>query len=129
VERLRKMAKMLGIRLVGKKSKAMEGLLKEGKEVMKLKSDPDILDAALIAVAQRVEHYEISAYGTARALAEQLGEQVVVEMLQQTLDEEAATDDRLTRIAEREVYPNVKALTAGAAVARSAGEETVTVVS
>jgi len=129
VERLRKIARLLGIRLVGKRCKAVEGLLREGKEVMKLKSDPDIVDAALIAAAQRVVYYEISAYGTARALAEQLGHQEVVDMLQQTLNEESAADAKFTRIAEREVYPNIKALTAGVAVARAAGEETVTVVS
>jgi ferritin-like metal-binding protein YciE len=66
----------------------MEGLIKEGKEMLKEKADPDVRDAALIAAAQRVEHYEIAAYGTARTYAKQLGLDNHVELLQRTLDEE-----------------------------------------
>ncbi len=108
VERLRLVARMVGVRLLGKKCKAMDGLLREGKEAMKNKGNPLLLDAALIAAAQRVEHYEISAYGTARALAEQLGHEEAAALLQQTLDEEAAADEKLTAIASRDVYPKVK---------------------
>ena len=65
-----------------------------------------VIDAALIAAAQRVEHYEISAYGSARALATQLGHDNVAELLQETLDEESAADEKLTSISEEEILPN-----------------------
>ena len=108
VERLRKVARLVGARLVGKKCKAMEGLIRETKETLKTKGEPALLDAALVAAAQRIEHYEIAAYGTARALAEQLGQQEAVALLQQTLDEESAADKKLTAIAQHELYPAVK---------------------
>jgi ferritin-like metal-binding protein YciE len=81
----------------------MEGLLKEGEEVMSEPADPDVLDAAMIAAAQRVEHYEIAAYGTLRTYANQLGLKDHARLLQKTLDEEGNTDKLLTRIAERRV--------------------------
>jgi ferritin-like metal-binding protein YciE len=81
------------------------GLIKEGSNVLSADGDPDTLDAALIAAAQRVEHYEIAAYGTVRAFARQLNNQYVAELLEQTLDEEKATDQLLTSIAERAVNP------------------------
>lgn len=86
----------------GKKCKGMEGLIEEGAELLKEKSDfdPDTLDAGLIGAAQRVEHYEIAAYGTARTFAEQLGEEKAASLLQQTLDEEYAADKKLTALAE-----------------------------
>jgi ferritin-like metal-binding protein YciE len=119
IDRLRKISKMLGFRLAGKRCKAMEGLIKETKESLKMKGDPMMLDAALIAAAQRIEHYEISAYGTARALAEQLGLHDIVTLLQQSLDEEAAADTKLTDIACHDIYSHVpheegEAVTAGA---------------
>ncbi len=92
----------------GKKCMGMEGLLDEGKEVMSEKMEADVMDAALIAAAQKVEHYEIAAYGTVRAYAELLGEQQAVGLLRQTLDEESATDEKLTGIAESTI--NVQAL-------------------
>jgi ferritin-like metal-binding protein YciE len=79
--------------------KGMEGLLKEGKEIVAAKGDPAAKDAALIGAAQRVEHYEIAGYGTARTLADQLGHEEVKDLLNQTLDEEAAADEKLTKIA------------------------------
>ena len=79
---------------------AMKGLLKEGKEMIEAKGDPNVKDAALIASAQRVEHYEIASYGTARTFAERLGHVEAARILQQTLDEEGAADKKLTQIAE-----------------------------
>ncbi|HUP90418.1 MAG TPA: ferritin-like domain-containing protein [Longimicrobiales bacterium] len=87
----------------GKKCHGMEGLLKEGEEVMAEKADPDVLDAAMISAAQRVEHYEIAAYGTLRTYANQLGFKEHAQLLQKTLDEEGNTDKLLTNIAERRV--------------------------
>lgn len=103
VERLAEIAELLEIKPGGKKCKAMEGLIAEGKEVLEEDGDEAVIDVALIAAAQRVEHYEIAAYGSARAMAETLGNQEIAEMLQQTLDEEGAADKKLTKIAEGEV--------------------------
>jgi len=85
----------------GKKCKAMEGLVEEGAELIKEKADfePAVLDAALIGAAQRIEHYEIAAYGTVRTFAQQLGYTKAVNLLQQTLDEESAADEKLTTLA------------------------------
>ncbi len=89
----------------GKKCKGMEGLIEEGNELIQEKAqyDADTLDAGLIAAAQKVEHYEISSYGTVRAFAEQLGRQDAIKLLNQTLDEEYGADRKLTSIAERMV--------------------------
>ena len=100
VERLQQIAEQAGFKPGGKKCKAMEGLVAEGAEVLEEKGEAPVIDAALIAAAQRVEHYEISAYGTARAIAEQLGLDDAAELLQATLDEEAAADEKLTEVAE-----------------------------
>jgi ferritin-like metal-binding protein YciE len=106
VERLNKVAELLGLsRLSGKKCLAMEGLVEEGREVIEAEGEPEILDAALIAAAQRVEHYEISAYGTARTFAEYLGHKEAAKLLQESLDEEAAADEKLTTVCENEVLP------------------------
>lgn len=102
-ERLEQIAEMWKFKPTGKKCKAMEGLVEEGDEVLKEKGEPSVLDAALIAAAQRVEHYEIASYGTARALAEKLGCSETAQLLQQTLDEESETNEALTRISEGEV--------------------------
>jgi ferritin-like metal-binding protein YciE len=107
VARLEQIADEMGITLRGKKCKGMEGLLEEGKEVMSEFED-DVLDAAMIGAAQKVEHYEIAGYGTARTHANMLGMTKVARLLQQTLDEEGRTDKRLTDLAERVV--NVEAL-------------------
>jgi ferritin-like metal-binding protein YciE len=85
------------------KCKAMEGLIEEGKEVLEEDMEDDVRDAALICAAQRVEHYEIAGYGCARTFAELLGHNEAQEILQQTLDEEKATDEKLTQIAMQHV--------------------------
>ncbi|MFO7662322.1 MAG: ferritin-like domain-containing protein [Chloroflexota bacterium] len=80
--------------------KGMQGLIKEGEDVMQSAQDPKIMDVALIGAAQRVEHYEISAYGTARAHAEAIGHVDIADILQTTLDEEGQANKRLTKLAE-----------------------------
>jgi ferritin-like metal-binding protein YciE len=107
VDRLDQIGEQLEIKLTGKKCKGMEGLIEEGKELMG-ELDGEALDAGLIGAAQKVEHYEIAAYGTARAHAEMLGYNKVARLLQQTLNEEANTDKKLTQLAETIV--NVEAL-------------------
>ena len=87
----------------GKKCKGMEGLVEEGQEMMEEDADPDVMDAAMIASAQRIEHYEIAAYGTLRTYAKQLGLQEHARLLQTTLDEEGETDKLLTRLAESRI--------------------------
>lgn len=89
----------------GKKCVGMEGLIEEGQEVITSDMDGSVRDAALIAAAQRVEHYEISGYGTARAYAERLGDRKAVRLLDKTLEEEAQTNEKLTAIAEKQVNP------------------------
>jgi ferritin-like metal-binding protein YciE len=84
-----------------KDCKGMEGLLKEGKEMIKQDAEPEVKDAGLIAAAQRVEHYEIASYGCARTFAQLIGMNDVARLLQQTLDEEGEADKKLTGIAER----------------------------
>lgn len=84
----------------GKRCKGMEGLLTEGSELMKEDAEPDVMDAGLISAAQRVEHYEIAAYGTVRTYAELLGLKKAAKLLQETLDEEKATDENLTGLAQ-----------------------------
>jgi len=90
---------------------AMKGLIEEGQEVLSASGDECVLDAALIAAAQRTEHYEISGYGTARSFAQRLGRADAARLLQETLDEEAATDKKLTRLAEHHVNPQAAATT------------------
>jgi ferritin-like metal-binding protein YciE len=100
VKRLERIAKMLGEKPTGKKCHGMEGLIEEGKELMKEKPQPDVLDAGLISAAQHVEHYEIAGYGTCRTWAQLLGYTTHVDLLQATLDEEKQTDLDLTALAE-----------------------------
>ena len=99
VQRLEQIFKDLGESPKGKKCVGMEGLVAEGSEVMKEDFEKDVKDAALIGAAQRVEHYEIAAYGTVRELAEVLGESDHASLLQETLDEEKETDEKLTELA------------------------------
>lgn len=108
VERLDRIFERLGKSSRGKKCKGMEGLIEEGKEVLEEDMEDEVRDAALIAAAQKVEHYEIAAYGTVRTYAELLGEKGDVKLLQQTLDEEGNTDKKLTQLAESTV--NLEAL-------------------
>ena len=100
VDRLDRCFKLLGTAAKGKKCHAMEGLVEEGKEAIEEDAPDAIRDAKLIGAAQRVEHYEIAAYGTARAFAQTLGETKIADLLQETLDEEGETDKKLTALAE-----------------------------
>ncbi len=100
VERLEQIFDALGERSGGRKCSGMEGLVEEGSEVIEGDFEGAVKDAALIAAAQRVEHYEIAAYGTVIAFAELLGETEHVSLLQQTLEEEKQTDERLTELAQ-----------------------------
>jgi ferritin-like metal-binding protein YciE len=99
VDRLEQIFKGLDYGPRGEKCAAMEGLIEEAEEVFETVEDPDVLDAALIAAAQRVEHYEIAGYGTARAYAEQLGETDAERLLRATLDEEGAANEKLNKLA------------------------------
>ena len=103
VERLEKIFESLEGSPRGKKCKGMEGLLEEGKEMMAEDMTPDVLDAALISAAQKVEHYEIAGYGTVCAYAKLLGRDQDANLLQRTLDEEGETDTKLTKLAESSI--------------------------
>ncbi len=111
VERLDQIFEELGVSPKGKKCKAMEGLLEEGKEVMAEDMEPTVMDAALIASAQRVEHYEMAGYGCVRTFARLLGYEEAQNLLQETLDEEGAADKKLTDLADSVI--NVEAQAAG----------------
>jgi ferritin-like metal-binding protein YciE len=100
VQRLEKIFQTLGESPKGKKCKGMEGLVEEGTEVME-EFAGSLMDAALIGAAQRVEHYEIAAYGTACAFAEELGETEQASLLNETLEEEKETDKKLTKLADQ----------------------------
>jgi len=101
VERLEQVCEELDASPKGKTCKAMEGLVKEGAEVIAEDMEPEVKDAALIAAAQRVEHYEMAGYGCVRTYAKLLGHDKAVRLLQQTLDEEGDTDKALTKLAEK----------------------------
>src|SRR5437867_12011632 len=103
VKRLQQVFDKLGKKPTGKKCAAMEGLIEEGKEAMGEDMDEETMDAALISVAQKVEHYEIAGYGTVRTWAQQLGDDQTARLLQQTLDEEGKTDKLLTQLAESSI--------------------------
>jgi len=107
VKRLESVFGTLGKKAEAKTCAAMKGLITEGDEMINASGDEDVRDAALIAAAQRVEHYEIAGYGTARTFAQRLGHVQAAGLLQQTLDEEKQTDEILNQIAERSI--NVKA--------------------
>lgn len=101
VSRLDSIFKALEFEPGGHRCSAMEGLIKEGESLIKSDISPKVLDAGLVAAAQRVEHYEIAGYGTARAYAEKLGHHEAADILQQTLNEEGLANQSLTRLAER----------------------------
>jgi ferritin-like metal-binding protein YciE len=109
VERLDEIFEELGKKATGKTCKAMKGLIEEGSEMMEEEGEDSVLDAGIIAAAQKVEHYEIASYGTVRAWAEQLGKEDAVDLLQQTLDEESEANEKLTELAESSI--NVEAKT------------------
>jgi len=99
VERLDEIGEMLGKKLTGHTCKAMKGLVEEGSELISEDAEPAVRDAGLIGAAQRVEHYEIAGYGTARCLADQLGHSEIAELLEETLNEEKETNENLTELA------------------------------
>lgn len=105
VERLEKCCEILGVKTNSKKCAAMEGLIEECNDLLKQKADPSVLDAAIIAGSQRIEHYDIAGYGAARTFAEQLGQQEIAELLQETLNEESATNEKLNRLALKQINP------------------------
>ncbi len=100
VKRLEQVFNMLGRDADRKTCKGMKGLIDEGEEYIKAKGDDATIDAALVSAAQRVEHYEMAVYGTLRTFARALGHTEQANLLQQTLDEESKTDEKLTRLAE-----------------------------
>lgn len=110
VRRLEQIAQQLDEDPDGETCDGMKGLLKEGHKTIKKREDSDVLDAALIADAQRVEHYEIAAYGCARTYAQALNRPEDAQLLQRTLDEEAETDRKLTEIALSVVNPDAGAM-------------------
>src|SRR5258708_4988769 len=103
VKRLEQVFTALDMAPRGKKCKAMQGLIEEGSEMMEENGEPEVIDAGLIAAAQRVEHYEMAGYGTVRTYAQTLGEKQAATLLQQTLDEEKHADELLTQIAENTI--------------------------
>jgi ferritin-like metal-binding protein YciE len=118
LERLDQVFEHLGARGKGKKCVAMEGLIEESKELMEQDVDEQVMDAGLIAAAQKVEHYEIASYGTCRTWAQQLEQNEIADLLQQTLDEEKQTDQKLTELAESMANPKAEE-------AQEVGEEAV----
>ena len=103
VERLDEIFTRLDEKPTGKTCKAMKGLIEEGSEMLEEEGEESVIDAGLIGAAQRVEHYEMAAYGTVRTFANLLGEEEAAELLQQTLDEESVTDKHLSELAEEVV--------------------------
>lgn len=110
VARIERAFEHLDLPARGKKCAAMEGLIAEGKELIEGYEHDNVLDAGLIGAAQKVEHYEIAAYGTARTHAELLGLRAIADLLEQTLEEEKATNQKLTDLAEA---INLEAVPAG----------------
>ncbi len=103
VSRLEEIFDHIGEKSSGETCEAMKGLIKEGDALINAQGDPNVRDAGLVGAAQRVEHYEMAGYGTARSLARRLGQTRIAETLQQTLTEEAEADKTLTSIAENQV--------------------------
>jgi ferritin-like metal-binding protein YciE len=115
VQRLEKVFQELGQSVRGKTCKGMQGLIEEGKEVLEKEGEGAVIDAALIASAQRVEHYEIAAYGCLRTYAQLLGLEQAAQLLQQTLEEEEATDKKLTELGESGINEAAAAVGIGSA--------------
>jgi len=101
VQRLEQAFELLGVPAKAKPCAGMKGLIEEGEEVMREDASDTLMDAAIIGAAQRVEHYEMAAYGTARTFAEKLGNDEVAQLLEETLNEEKETDQKLTEISEQ----------------------------
>jgi ferritin-like metal-binding protein YciE len=113
VTRLERIFKSLDLPARGKKCKGMEGLIEEGKEILEEDGEGEVIDAALISAAQRVEHYEIAAYGCLITYAETLGHDAAAGLLKQTLSEEEAADEKLTQLAEGGINQAAAAVGAG----------------
>ena len=107
-QRLKEVCDELGIKPTGEECKAMKGLIEEAESFLKEKADEDVKDAGIIAEAQRVEHYEISAYGTAVRYAKELGHKDIAKKLQKTLDEEYKADGDLNKMAEGRLNKEAK---------------------
>lgn len=108
IKRLEQVFEGMGKKATRKTCAGMKGLIEEGSELIKEDAEPEVLDAGLIAAAQKVEHYEISAYGTLSAYANQLGDNKAMKLFEQTLAEEKQTDQKLTQLAESSV--NIQAV-------------------
>ena len=109
IDRLEQVFQLIEQKPQGKKCAAIEGILEEGQEIIKEYKGSPALDAGLVSAAQAVEHYEIARYGTLRTWAEELGLNQAMKLLQQTLDQEEATDRALTEIAESVVNQEAQA--------------------
>jgi ferritin-like metal-binding protein YciE len=103
VQRLEQVFELIEAKPKGKKCPAIDGIIEEGEEVMKEAEDDTVRDAGMVAAAQAVEHYEIARYGTLAAWARKLGMDDAAELLEETLEEEKATDEKLTELAESEI--------------------------
>jgi ferritin-like metal-binding protein YciE len=126
VSRLETIFTDLGVSPKGKKCKAMEGLIEEGKEILEEDADPAVRDAALIAAAQKVEHYEMAGYGCVRTYARQLGYDDAAALLQETLDEEGEADKTLTGLAESVVNAEAEKADDDEPAPRKAGRKKTT---
>lgn len=113
VTRLERIFKSLDLPVRGRKCKGMEGLIEEGKEILEEDGEGEVIDAALISAAQRVEHYEIAAYGCLVTYAQTLGHDAAAGLLKQTLSEEEAADEKLTQLAEGGINQAAAAVGAG----------------
>ena len=109
VARLEKAFEQLDASAKKKTCEAIKGIIEEGEDLMGTKMEPEVADAALIGAAQKVEHYEIASYGTVRSWAQQLGQAEVASLLEQTLEEEKQTDQKLTQLAESMVNQEARA--------------------
>lgn len=108
IERLREIFVNMNEKPEGHTCRGMEGIIKEAEEIIGKTSDPEVLDAVLIAAAQKIEHYEIASYGTVRTYTELLGDIHASDLLQQSLDEEKETDSKLTSVAESKINLEAK---------------------
>ena len=108
-ERIKDICDELGIKPTGSECKAMKGLIEETNHFLKEDADADVRDAGIIANCQRIEHYEISGYGTAVKYAKQLGHRDIAEKLQMTLDEEYSADEKLDKLAENRINEKAQA--------------------
>lgn len=108
LERLEQIAETCGFSPTGKVCNGMKGLLEEGTEAIEEDGHPAVVDAGIVAAAQRVEHYEISGYGTAARIAKLIGDEESAKLLGETLEEEKQTDEKLTEVADNMLYPSAE---------------------